>query len=462
MPHPLFDDKTGKQFAAAAERGDVRAMGRFLRDVSTRLDTLSETELAFTDGVTAGTGLASKALVLDSSGNVIMPDNGVFGMSRVSVAAIGADAAGAAVLADQVNVVTASNGAKGVALPAAAITEGPIWVINSVAASALLVYPVSGGDDTINGSASVTLGPAQMAMFIPTSATEWYCPGMAIALPTVAEINVLDGATAGTGVASKAMVRDASNEMDGVPVAESQSVDLSQKVTLFDDFLEGTLDASRWSDSDGTDAEAIGPTIVAASTNGEILITSGDVGDGSTPGNTTAVVDGAAIDGKDLMWLPTKGGLVMETRLKITTVAESILFVGFQGEVSIDADVNLAMQASGTGDVIKSEVTEGAGIIYDTSFQTNPTKFAIGGVKATTPTTTVVGATGPSDGTYVTLRVTISAAGLLEGFVDGVSIGTVASAITETVKLTPAITVASNDVNESLVTVDYIWVQQNR
>ena len=205
MPHPLFDDKTGKQFAAAAERGDVRAMGRFLRDVSTRLDTLSETELAFTDGVTAGTGLASKALVLDSSGNVIMPDNGVFGMSRVSVAAIGSDAAGAAVLADQVNVVTASNGAKGVALPAAAITEGPIWVINSVAASALLVYPVSGGDDTINGSASVTLGPGQTGMFIPTSATEWYCAGVALISATATKLDYVNVGTLGTVTASKAL-----------------------------------------------------------------------------------------------------------------------------------------------------------------------------------------------------------------------------------------------------------------
>lgn len=37
------------------------------------LANLSPTEMAFLDGVAAGTGLASKALVLDSSGNVTMP-----------------------------------------------------------------------------------------------------------------------------------------------------------------------------------------------------------------------------------------------------------------------------------------------------------------------------------------------------------------------------------------------------
>lgn len=278
---------------------------------------------------------------------------------------------------------------------------------------------------------------------------------------SAAEIAFLDGVTAGTSAASKAMVRDSSNEMDGVPLEESQSVDPSQKVTLFDDFLEGTLDASRWEDADGTDAQAIGPLITLGSINGECVLTSGDVGDGGTPGNTTAVVDGASINGKGLMWQADQGGLVMEARLKITTVAESILFVGFIDEVSVDADVNLCIQATGTGDVIKSEVTNGCGMIYDTSFATNPTKFQMGGTKAGV-TTTVVGATGPSDGVYVVIRVEVSVTGTLEVFIDGVSIGTKANAVTVTAPLTPDITVATNDTNESLVTVDYIWVQQNR
>ncbi len=246
-----------------------------------------------------------------------------------------------------------------------------------------------------------------------------------------------------------------------VPPAEARAVDLSQKVTLFDDFLEGTIDASRWEDADGTDTQAIGPAIVADSLSGEILITSGDVGDGGTPGDTTALVDGASINGKKLMWKANQGGLVMEARLKLTTVAESILFVGFIDEVSVDADVNLCIQASGTGDIIKSEVTNGCGMIYDTSFQTNPTKFQMGGTKAGV-TTTVVGATGPADGEYVTIRVEVSILGVLEVFIDDVSIGTKADAVTITTPLTPDITVASNDTNESLVTVDYIWVQQNR
>lgn len=44
---------------------------------------LTQAELAFLDGVTAGTGLASKALVLDSSGDVTMPDLGSIGFGGV-------------------------------------------------------------------------------------------------------------------------------------------------------------------------------------------------------------------------------------------------------------------------------------------------------------------------------------------------------------------------------------------
>lgn len=286
----------------------------------------------------------------------------------------------------------------------------------------------------------------------------------------------LGGVTAGTAVANRVLVLGASRVIDfldvtaltvttivGIPAAELQTTDPSQKITLFDDFLEGTLDASRWEDADGTDAEAIGPAIVANSLSGEILLTSGDVGDGGTPGNAAALVDGAAISGKSLMWQTDSGGLVIEVKVKLTTVAESILFVGFIDEVSIDSDVNLGIQASGTADVIKTEVGDAAGIIYDTSFQTSPTKFLLGSTKNTVVTTAVVHAAGPADGVYVTLRVELTAAGVLSGWVDGVAFGSsISAAITVADPLTPTVTVATNDTNESLATVDYIWVQQDR
>lgn len=54
-----------------------------VRDILEIAQVLSGTEAAFIDGVTAGTGAASKALVLDASGDVTMPDLGSIGFGTV-------------------------------------------------------------------------------------------------------------------------------------------------------------------------------------------------------------------------------------------------------------------------------------------------------------------------------------------------------------------------------------------
>lgn len=54
-----------------------------LQDLLTAIETLSGTEAGFIDGVTAGTGAVSKALVLDANGDVTMPDLGSIGFGGV-------------------------------------------------------------------------------------------------------------------------------------------------------------------------------------------------------------------------------------------------------------------------------------------------------------------------------------------------------------------------------------------
>lgn len=56
---------------------------REIRDMLNVMQVLSSTEAGFIDGVTAGTGAASKALVLDSGGDVTMPDLGSIGFGGV-------------------------------------------------------------------------------------------------------------------------------------------------------------------------------------------------------------------------------------------------------------------------------------------------------------------------------------------------------------------------------------------
>lgn len=168
-----------------------------------KLDSLTLTELAFIDGITAGVGLASKALVLNSSGNVIMPSAGIFGLSRGTLAAAGSGASDAAVITQQVTAVTGANGTVAVALPAAATTTGPFLVINTVATEGafLPVFPVNGGNDNINGlaeDAAFTMDPGESAWFIPTSATQWYVERINVMtlgkVSTLGQLKLSDGA----------------------------------------------------------------------------------------------------------------------------------------------------------------------------------------------------------------------------------------------------------------------------
>lgn len=101
---------------------------------------------------------------------------GVIKFSREAIAAAGSAASDAAALTKQVNLVTGADGAKGVALPAAAAGIS-IYIVNTSATANLLVYPVNGGNDNINSLAEdlpYSMSPGQESWFIASSATQWY------------------------------------------------------------------------------------------------------------------------------------------------------------------------------------------------------------------------------------------------------------------------------------------------
>ncbi len=201
--------ETAIALANFARLGSLPDLGKLLDMIIDSLDDLSETELDYVDGVTAGTGAASKALVLDSSGNVTIP--GLLALSRGAVAAAGTTAADATAITAQVNAVTASDGTKGVALPAAATTTGPFWIINTVGNASLKVYPVNGGNDNINGlaeDAAFVMAPGTTAIFIPTSATQWYCAEVAGLIPPQSVVSL---AAAGTTAADATVLTNLFN-----------------------------------------------------------------------------------------------------------------------------------------------------------------------------------------------------------------------------------------------------------
>ena len=172
--------------------------------------TATAAELNLLDTATAGQAVASKALVLGGTKNI---DTLLFDIA--SPAAAGANQGAATAMTADTNAVTGADGAVGVKLPTA-VAGRRILVKNTVANQILLVYPATGAAiDALGANNAISLPAGCLALFIATSATQWY----ALAIPhgitaTAAEINTLAGVTAGDVTASKAVVAGATKNLD--------------------------------------------------------------------------------------------------------------------------------------------------------------------------------------------------------------------------------------------------------
>lgn len=167
---------------ALADVGSSTAVKNILNAVS----ALSGSESAFIDGVTAGTAAASKAVVLDASKDV--------GDLR------------------NLDVVNLDAGASG--------TAGSVDVFPATASKGKLA--ITKADNTNNDTTTVSVALHGQATTVTVGdvglATSYVV--QSTAQITAAEADVLDGATAGTQVASKAVVADANVNIGVVKATE--------------------------------------------------------------------------------------------------------------------------------------------------------------------------------------------------------------------------------------------------
>lgn len=227
------------------------------------------------------------------------------------------------------------------------------------------------------------------------------------------------------------------------------------KFVLFEDFY-GTWaigdagPADTWSTTAGSGTGNAVATTVAASLNGAVTLKSAS-DDGAHGANCSTFT------GINLGWKANQGGLAMGARLKLSDVSEAVLFVGFTDTISTTVELPLFL----TTTAIDSDATDACGVGYDVDGTTK--QFFHGGVKAGTDTTPAYSGSAPTDDTYFVVRVEVSAAGSVQGFINDQAIGpAVANAVTATTALTPAIIVGNRSANQVTATIDYIWAQQNR
>ena len=156
----------------------------------------------------------------DNATLVYVDSAGKLPLASATVAATGTIISDATALTEQINVITDADGAKGVILPVAT-EDSVVIVINSNASSDLLVYPVLLSQiNALEASSAFTVSSGQTATFVGRSATLWNTAEMSNVVVGLtasgAELNVLDGVTAGTVTASKGLVVDASKDLSAL------------------------------------------------------------------------------------------------------------------------------------------------------------------------------------------------------------------------------------------------------
>lgn len=234
----------------------------------------------------------------------------------------------------------------------------------------------------------------------------------------------------------------------GVTAAGLRATTPSSACVFFDDFLGDTIkDEMQIKAGSGT-GNAVALTTGAG---GLVLMTSA-----SDDGAITANASALELAGLD--WYANKGGLAFETRLSLSDVSETYIFIGFTDATQAST---LEEPLFLTTTAIDSTATDACGVLYDVDGTTK--QWLHGGVANGTDTTPAYSGAAPTQDAFHTVRVEVSAAGAVQGFIDGVPIGTpVASAVTPTVALLPIIVLANRSANVCTASVDYFWVQQNR
>lgn len=362
---------------------------------------------------------AFDALTGRVSGYLTPSQGGLTGaLSRAVVAAAGTSSLDAAVLASSFNVVTGATGpaGTGVQLPAAATATLPVTVYNDSRVFSLLVYPLDQGNDNINELAEdlpYLIEPGGVRVFTPTSATQWYAQG------------------------------------------RGQAFARPDKSVVFEDFmgvwaLADAHNTALWSSTAGSGTGNAAVTTVANSLCGEVTLKSAS-NDGTDAANASSFT------GKNLGYKASQGSLVMEARLKIDAVTAVAIFVGFTDTISTTVEMPIFLVTTD----IDSTATDAAGVGFDTDGTT--AQFFHGGVKNDADTTPAYSGGAPTAATYVTIRVEVSSAGAVRGYINGTPIGVaVANAVTTSIALTPCIVVNNRGAAQRIVTIDYVRVEQNR
>lgn len=236
--------------------------------------------------------------------------------------------------------------------------------------------------------------------------------------------------------------------VDGDIEGEFSLVDLRARSYFYDDFLAAAIEA-RLSSTAGSGTGNAAATTVAGAMNGTVTMK-------SASDNGTNAANGSSLTFDQLNWKANQGGCVFEARLQVDVITNCYMFVGFSDTISTTVECPTSL----SGTTPASDATDAAGFVFDTA-ATNDF-WHLSGVKTDVDAAVINTGNAPVAATYQTLRVELDASGAVYGYINGAFIGSIASALTATVGLTPIIVISNRSATQKIMTIDYIAAQQNR
>lgn len=216
----------------------------------------------------------------------------------------------------------------------------------------------------------------------------------------------------------------------------------------YDDFLGDVIDA-QYGVQTGSDAAAVAFAYSAA-TNGMIRGTMGAGAGASMAANGVQVHTA-------LNWKANAGNLFMQARVKMSAITTIAVFVGFTDQI---AALEMPIHASGTANGLTTNATDAVGLMFDTSMSDD--YWWCTGVANDTDATAVSSTIAPTAGTYQRLAVEVDKSGNARFYIDGRTVGTVSSAVTATVALTPVVCGFRRSAATATLDLDWLHVMSDR
>lgn len=222
------------------------------------------------------------------------------------------------------------------------------------------------------------------------------------------------------------------------------------RVVFFDDFI-GDVTLDQYNFLEGTDSATSSELILAGGIGGVLQITTGDAGTG-------LAADMAQVT-QALQWQASNGGLVFQTRIKLSAITTCYAFVGF---TDLATALEAPIESAASANTLTSNATDAVGFMFDTRMTDD--KWWLTGVATDVDATAQNSTYAPVADTYEVLRVELTAAGKADFYRNGAHVGTtMTGALTAAADLTPTINISKTSVAASMTAeIDYLYLEMLR